>query len=175
MSGPFDQQGAPRKILVVGLGNPDRGDDAVGAIVAQKLAGRLPADVALLVRGSDMLSLIEDWAGFDALVCVDAAVPMGAPGRIHRVDLTTDELPRNMSFTSCHAFGLVDAIRLARTLQRAPQAIIVYAVEGCCFDGGAPVTAAVAVAAREVTRRVIAEVGHLRQSGMEALPHGIYE
>ena len=114
---------------------------------------------------SDMLSLIEDWAGFDALLCVDAAAPMGVPGRIHRIDLTTDELPPNTSFTSCHAFGLGEAIRLARTLQRAPQDIIVYAVEGCCFDGGAALTAAVTAAASEVARRVIAEVGHLRQSG----------
>ena len=166
-----DRQGARRKVLVVGLGNPDRGDDAVGAIVAQKLAGQLPADVALLVRSSDMLSLIDDWAGFDALVCVDAAAPMGVPGRFHRINLMTDELPPNVSFTSCHAFSLIDAIRLARTLDRAPQDIVVYAVEGCCFDGGAPVTAAVAAAASEVARHVIGEVGHLRQTGMEAVSH----
>lgn len=171
MSGPVDQKDIPRKILVVGLGNPDRGDDAVGVIVAQELAGRLPADVALLLRSSDMLSLIEDWAGFDALVCVDAAAAMGVPGRIHRIDLTADELPPNVSFTSCHAFSLIDAIRLARTLQRAPQDIIVYAVEGCCFDGGAPVTVAVAAAATEVACHVIAEVGHLRQTGREAVSH----
>ncbi len=171
MSGPVDQQSARRKILVLGLGNPDRGDDAIGAIVTQELAGRLPADVALLVRNGDMLSLIEDWAGFDALVCVDAAAPMGGPGRIHRIDLTTDELPRNISFTSCHAFGLLDAIGLARALRRAPQDIIVYAVEGCCFDGGAPVMVAMAAAASEVARQVIAEVGRLRQSAVEAATH----
>lgn len=115
-----------------------------------------------------MLTLIEDWAGFDALVCVDAVAPMGGLGRVHRIDLTTDELPRNMSLTSCHAFGLLDAIGLARALRRAPQDIIVYAVEGCCFDGDAPVIAAVAAAASEVACHVIAEVGRLRQSAVEA-------
>jgi hydrogenase maturation protease len=171
MSMSVDQQGTRHKILVIGLGNPDRGDDAVGAITVQRLAGRLPADVTLLVRSGDILSLIEDWVSFDALVCVDAAAPRGAPGRIHRIDLATDELPPNKSFPSSHTFGLAEAIRLARTLRCAPRDIIVYAVEGCCFDGGAPVTAAVSAAVSEVERQVIAEVERLRRSATEAVLH----
>jgi hydrogenase maturation protease len=133
-------------------------------MVAQELAGRLPTDVALLARNGDMLALIEDWATFDAVVCVDAAAPMGAPGRIHRIDLKIEELPRSMSFTSSHAFGLADAVRLARTLQLAPQDIVIYAVEGCCFDGGAPVTAEVVTAAGELAHRIVAEAGSLLQN-----------
>jgi len=151
-------------VLVVGLGNPDRGDDAIGAMVAKALAGRLPANVALIARGGDMMALIEDWAGYDALVCVDAAAPLGVPGRIHRIDLTKDELPAEMSFASSHALGLADAVRLARVLQRAPQDIIVYAVEGRCFEHGAPMTAEVSAAAEEVAHRIIAEVGRLQQT-----------
>jgi hydrogenase maturation protease len=56
----IEQGVSPRKVLVVGLGNPDRGDDGVGAIVTQCLVGRLPADVAILARSGDMLSLIGD-------------------------------------------------------------------------------------------------------------------
>ena len=86
----------PRKVLVACLGNPDRGDDGLGAAVARALAGRLPDGVGLAVRSGDMLGLIDDWAGFDAVVCVDAAAPMdaslGTPGRIHRVDLARDDL-----------------------------------------------------------------------------------
>lgn len=171
MNGPVDEQSVRRKVLVIGLGNPDRGDDGVGAIVAQQLAGRLPAHVELLVRSGNVLSLIDDWAGFDALVCIDAAAPMGAPGRIHRIDLTLDELPRHMSLTSCHAFGLVDAIHLARTLRCVPRDIIVYAVEGCSFDDGAAMTAAVAAAVSEMSRRVAAEVGRLLHGGVEAASH----
>lgn len=156
----------PRKILVLGLGNPDRGDDSVGALAAQALVGRLPANVVLLSRSGDMLSLIEDWAGFDALVCMDAAAPMGAPGHIHQIDLTIEALPPDASFMSSHALGLAAAIGLARTLQVAPPDIIVYAVEGRCFDGGAPVTPAVAAAAHVVADRVIAEVDRLQDGPM---------
>lgn len=47
----------PRNVLVVGLGNPDCGDDGIGALVALSLAGRLPADVPVVVRSGDMLAL----------------------------------------------------------------------------------------------------------------------
>lgn len=161
----------PRKILVLGLGNPDRGDDGVGAMVVRALGGRLPADIVLLSRNGDMLSLIEEWAGFDALVCVDAAAPKGTPGRIHRIDLTVEDLPPDASFTSSHALGLAEAIALARTLQAAPWDIIVYAVEGSCFAGGAPVTPVVAAAAGVVAGRIITEVGRLRGSPVAAAGH----
>jgi hydrogenase maturation protease len=156
---------------VVGLGNSDRGDDGIGAIVVHRLAGRLPSDVAILVRSGNMLSLIEDWANFDALVCADAAVPMGAPGRIHRIDLAAGELPQNISATSSHGLGLAEAIALARALKCAPQDIIVYAIEGCCFNGGASVTPQVTAAAEEVADRIVAEVTRLRQNPMEAASH----
>lgn len=164
MTGGTDRRSPRRGVLVVGVGNADRGDDAVGPIVARKLAGRLPPDVTIVARGGDMLALVEDWAGYQAVVIIDAAAPMGAPGRIHRVDLATDELPRDMSLTSSHAFGVAEAIGLSRVLGRAPLDIVVYAVEGCCFDGGAPMTPAVASAAGEVTERVVTEVTQLRQA-----------
>jgi hydrogenase maturation protease len=171
MSGTDDQSVASRRVLVVGLGNPDRGDDGIGAIVARRLKGRLPTDVAIVVRSGDMLSLIEDWANFDALVCVDAAAPMGAPGRIHRIDLATGELPQDISTTSSHGLGIADAVRLARALHLAPRDIIVYAVEGRCFNGGAPVTPQVTAAAGDVADRVVSEVARLRQIPMEAASH----
>ena len=36
--------------LVIGLGNPDRGDDGVGVIVAESLAEGLPPSVAIRTR-----------------------------------------------------------------------------------------------------------------------------
>ena len=160
-----------RKVLVVCLGNPDRGDDALGVAVANALVGRLPADTKLLCRSGDMMSLIVDWAGFDALVCVDAAASMGVPGRIHRINLATDELPTEISLTSSHAFGLADTVRLARTLELAPQDIVVYAVEGGSFTVGAPMTPAVMAAIAKVADCIVAEVDRLRQDLAEAEHH----
>ena len=119
MTETVDQKAATRKVLVVCLGNPDRGDDAIGIMVANALVGRLPADTTLLARSGDMTSLIEDWVHFDALVCVDAAASAGVAGRIHRIDLATDELPTEMSFTSSHAFDRIDDDVARRERKRA--------------------------------------------------------
>jgi hydrogenase maturation protease len=151
------------RVLVVGFGNPDRGDDGVGVLVAQNLRARLPAGVTISARFDDALSLIDDWVDFNALVCVDAAAPMGTPGHIHRIDLTTRDLPHDLTPTSSHAFGLAEVIALARTLELAPRNIVVYAIEGRCFDNGAPLTPDVAIAAAETAERIIAEVYALRE------------
>ena len=160
-------KGTPRRVLVVGLGNPDRGDDGVGPLVATKLADVLPTDVTITCPGGDVLSLIPEWPGFEAMICIDAAAPLTTPGRIHRFDLARTALPRELNHASSHALSLVEAIRLARVLQQVPQDIIVYAIEGASFTTGAPMTPKVAGAAVKVAGRVVAEVARLRQSSNE--------
>jgi hydrogenase maturation protease len=161
------------KVLVVAIGNPYRADDGVGALVATKLAGRLPSGASLVSRRGDILSLVEDWAGFDAVICIDAAAPMEMPGRIHRIDAVAGELPRSVSFASSHAFGLAEAIALAGALRSLPGAVIIYAIEGASFDEGCAMTADVVAAAAEVADRVVAEVDRFQRplhfSGMPAL------
>jgi hydrogenase maturation protease len=155
------------RILVVAVGNPDRGDDGVGPRVARKLSGRLPAEAKLVVRSGDMMSLIEDWAGFAAVIFVDAAAPKGAPGRVHRIDLSKEKLPPELSLTSSHAFGVAEAIELARVLDIAPKQIVVYAIEGACFDAGAPLTPAVLRAAAEVADCIAEEVCRISRAASE--------
>jgi len=162
---------APHKILVIGAGNPDRADDGIGAMVARRLGQLLPADVAVLTRSGDMLSLIDDWAAFDAVFCIDAAAPIGAPGRVHRIDLTAGALPREIALTSSHAFGLAEAIELAQALGLALPRIIVYAVEGRCFDAGAAMAPEVAATAGAIADRIIAEIATLRQEAGEVASH----
>jgi hydrogenase maturation protease len=150
-----------RSIVVIGIGNPNRGDDGIGAAVIGALGGRLPQEVRTLARSGDMLALMDDWAGFDAVVCVDAAAPAGAPGRIHRIDTAEEALPREIAYASSHAVGLAEAIDLARTLDRTPKALVVYAVEGQSFDNGAPLSPPVQASASAAADRVVAEVARL--------------
>ncbi len=149
------------RVLVVGLGHPDRGDDGVGGVVVQRLAHRPPPGVVLCERHGDMLGLIDLWAGFDAVICVDASSPAGRPGNIRRLDLAIDELPPQLSPVSSHAFGFADTVALARALRLLPRRTIVFAVEGVGFDAGAQLTAAVSEAADAAAELVAQEVGTL--------------
>ena len=143
---------------MLGLGNPDRGDDGVGALVVKRLEGRLPAGVVLATRRGDMLALIEDWAGFDAVLCVDAAAPRGRPGRVERLEPGRGDLMPQTPATSSHALGLAEAVELASALSIAPRELIVYAIEGGDFETGSGMTAAVAAAAQAVAEAIIDEV-----------------
>ena len=57
---------------VVCVGNRLRGDDAVGLDVARRLRGALPEGVAITEHEGEPTSLIDAWAGADALWVVDA-------------------------------------------------------------------------------------------------------
>jgi hydrogenase maturation protease len=157
-----------RTVLIIGLGNPDRGDDGIGARVVGALAGRLPEGVKTVVRAGDMLALVEEWVGADAVICIDAAASMGAPGGIHRIDGHDRTLLPEPGLASSHAFGLAEAIALSQALGTAPPVLIVYAIEGRVFDIGAPLSTDVAAAVAEVAAQVLAEAVRLRD-GAEAI------
>jgi hydrogenase maturation protease len=151
-------------VRVIAIGNPDRGDDRIGALVAARLAGRLPAGVALVERRGDLLALLDDWSACDAVICVDAAAAMGEPGRIHRFDGSAEALPHDLSPPSSHAFGLAEALALAQVLGSAPPIVIIYAIEGRSFETGAAMTLEVAAAAGEVAEQIAAEAHRLAEA-----------
>jgi hydrogenase maturation protease len=147
--------------LVVGLGNPDRGDDAVGAEVARAVADRgLPR--VQVVEHEDPTRLLDVWAGHDPVVVVDAVRSGGPPGTVHQLE-TGDGAPampaRAWSATGrggTHAFGLGAAVELARALHRLPDRLVVIGVEADTFEYGAPLSGPVAAAVQPAADRVLA-------------------
>lgn len=147
--------------LVIGIGNPDRGDDGIGRLVIHRLTGHVPDDVTLSHLSGDILALIDDWAGRAAVILIDAAAPGTTPGAIHRIDLRYDALPTGLSLSSTHGFGVAEAVALARALGTLPDQLIAYAIEGADFTPGAPITQAVAAAADTVAARIAADLRHM--------------
>jgi hydrogenase maturation protease len=154
-------EGDPPRVLVVGIGNPDRGDDGFGAAVIARLRGRVPPAVRVLECSGDVLALIDEWAGFSTVIVVDAATMIGRPGRVHRLDLTHRPLPLGFVRSSTHAFGIAEAVELARSLDRLPRHLITYLVEGEHFYIGAPLSPVVAEAVDEVIGRIVVDLARI--------------
>ena len=154
-------------MLVIGIGNPDRGDDAVGPAVTARLRGKVPVGVRVLERRGDVLGLIDVWDGLSDVLLVDAAAPNGLTGRIHRLDLTNQSLPIGLARGSTHAMGVTELVELGRSLGCFPRRLIIYLVEGEHFDVGAPLSPAVTAAIDTVAERILAEIN----STLTA-PHG---
>jgi len=146
------------RALVAAIGNPDRGDDGVGPAVASRLRGRVPVGVRILETGGDVLALIDAWDAFRSVIVVDAAAPIDRPGRIHRLDLASRPLPGRFAAASTHAFGLGEAVELARNLGRLPSRLVVYLIEGERFDIGGPLSLPVAAAIDQVADRILEEL-----------------
>ena len=145
--------------LIVGIGNPDRGDDGVGHEVVRLLEGRgEPDDVVLVRESGEAAALMECFGASDAVWLIDAAASGSPPGTIRRFDAGAGPLPAKLSEVSSHGFGLGQAIELARALGTLPGRCVVYAVEGERFDVGAPLSPTVALAARAVVGRLLREV-----------------
>ncbi|SOD96904.1 hydrogenase maturation protease [Caenispirillum bisanense] len=141
--------------LVIGIGQPWRGDDAAGLAVLDLL----PADrLELRPHHGEGLGLIALWEGRPLVVVVDAACAAGTPGRLHRID-TARATPFDARLFRCssHAFGVNEAIATGRALGRMPARLIVHAVEGERWDLGAPLSPAVAAALPALAEAVLAD------------------
>jgi len=144
----------PRRRGVIGLGNPDRGDDAVGVRVVRALRGRTPEDVTLLEGTQAPLFVFEQLDKFDTLILVDAVRSDARAGTVYCFD--GREIPANIraNAISSHGLSVHDAIGLGEALGRLPEVVKVVGIEAAGFDfGAAPsseVTAAIDAAVRTV-------------------------
>jgi hydrogenase maturation protease len=112
-----------RRILI-GVGNPTRGDDAAGLEVARRV-GSIETHQA--PNGS--FELMDVWDGVDEVILVDAARSGAPPGTIHRFEAGHSPLPNGMLKTSTHSVGVTETIELARSLGCLPERVVVYGIE----------------------------------------------
>jgi hydrogenase maturation protease len=170
--------------VVIGVGNPDRGDDAAGLAVARQLRNGVVATPGLdpgispavrlriVEHSGEATTLILQMDGAERAFLIDACVSGAAPGTVHRFDVSSTAMPAFASGVSTHGFGLAAGVELARALRVLPRHSIVYAIEGASFEAGVPLSPPVAAAVADVTRRLRAEIaGHgqdvFAQSGLQ--------
>jgi len=146
--------------VVIGVGNPDRGDDGVGPEVLARLAGRVPDGVRLVrLAGADPAGIMEAWSGSGRVILVDAMVSGATPGTVTRFDATAGPLPAGVRLASTHVLGAETAVEMARALGKLPARLVVYGVEGESFKVGAGLGPAVSAALPAATQRILEEVG----------------
>jgi len=90
-----------RGACLVGMGNPYRSDDAVGTIIAERIAAVAPEDSIQVINAEDVLESylfkIADMPG-DTVVLVDAIQTGSEPGTVIFGELSElDELIQNIS------------------------------------------------------------------------------
>ncbi len=158
---------SPGTVLVVGLGSPDRGDDAVGLHVARTVAALADPRVEVIEHG-DPTDLVELWDDRERVVVVDAVCSGedAVPGTLRvletgaGLDPLTDGAWGRTGLGGTHAFGLATAVELARALHRLPAYLRVVGVEAAGFEHGAPLSPAVTAAVPGAVMAVLDAIPH---------------
>jgi len=124
--------------VLVGLGNPVRGDDGVGLRVAKAVEALLAANpvpgarVATSTRGGfELMDLLE---GADRAIVVDCLdLPDAVPGRVRQMSL--QEVAGAARLVGSHDIGLAVAVELGRLLgARMPGQVEVFGIEAALED-----------------------------------------
>lgn len=159
------ERGPATPVVVAGLGNEFRRDDAVGPLVAEQSAAAVPwvHDVGPL---ADPLDLLGRWDGAELAVIIDAVVSGAPPGTVSVLELPLGRVTGDGAgnvvgvegvgrCTSTHGIGLVRVVHLARLLGQAPRRVAVVGIEGRDFGRGTGLSPAVAAAVPEAMRRIV--------------------
>jgi len=147
-------------ILILGLGNPLRGDDGIGPRVVDALLQRgLPAGVEALDAGAAGLDLLNLLEGPRRVIVVDAADVGLEPGRFARFTPDEARLVGVADALSSHGAGLAEALALARACGQPLPEIVIFGVQPESLEWGEGLSPAVKGAVSQVVEAVLQETG----------------
>lgn len=152
-------------VLVVGLGNPLRGDDGIGPRVVDELSHvGLPEGVTVVDGGTGGLDLLrilegpgtEEWS---RVVIVDAADMGKEPGRFvrFRPDQTRLIAASDDRFSLHHA-GLSEVLALADALERPLPELVIFGVQPAEVGWGERLSPAVEAALPALADAIFEEI-----------------
>jgi hydrogenase maturation protease len=144
--------------IVIGIGNEYRADDGVGIAIVRQLRERRLRGVTVVEESREGAALLETFRTVNRMILVDAVCSGAPPGTIYRFDAYAEPIPGQLFHYSTHAFGLSEAIELARALNQLPPRLIVYGIEGKIFTAGAGLSPVVEQAVAVVMAQMLEEV-----------------
>src|SRR3990172_10887228 len=136
------------KLVVMGVGQELRGDDAVGIEIVRRWELEYPEkanlpDIQVEIAGLAGLDLLNLMEGMQAAILVDAVQSGAAPGSLH--ELGTEELASfEAGAGSAHGWGVAETLAMAEAVGNAlPGKLLLLAVEAEDMSLGAGLSPAV--------------------------------
>jgi hydrogenase maturation protease len=152
-----DDRGFTGGVVVIGLGNSYRRDDAVGIVAAVALNELALPGVRVVTDIVEPVSLLEAWSGAALAVVIDAAVMTpSTPGRVRRCVLS--DVVAGPEGLSSHGVDITRTHALGQALGRGPDALVVFTIEVADTGHGIGLTAQVAGAVPEVVCMAVDEI-----------------
>lgn len=149
------------KVLVIGIGNAYRHDDAAGLMVARRLKEQDLSSCDVREQIGEGTALMDLWKGAERVVVVDAVQSGAVPGTIHCFHAKQDGLPAPIFRDSTHAFGLIEAVELSSALKQLPLNFVIYGIEGEHFEAGTGCSSAVLNAVKDLAEKLPQEIENM--------------
>ena len=149
------------RVRIVGCGNPDAGDDAVGLVAVERARPLVPDDVEVMTAPTALhvLDLLDDTG---TVLLVDAMRTAGAsrpPGEVVRAESEAGGLPVTLrSSLSSHGLGLAEAVGLAAALGPVPR-VVFLGIEVGDVSAGSGLSPAVEAALPSLVEAIVREAG----------------
>ncbi len=131
------------KILIAGVGNELREDDAFGVLLAKKLLeeAQFPDSVTVMEIGSAGIHLVQQlFDKYDVLILLDVVSWGGEPGTVHFKEIEVKdirELPaeeKNEFMADMHYINPLKALMLAKALNVYPQKVLFLGCESSAHE-----------------------------------------
>lgn len=142
------------KVLVIGIGNAYRHDDAAGLMAARRLKEQALGSCEVHEQVGDGTALLDLWKGAECVVVLDAVQSGAVSGTIHRFQANARALPAQIFRDSTHAFGLIEAVELSRALRQLPSNLVIYGIEGENFEAGIGLSPVVLDAVNDLAKKL---------------------
>jgi len=167
-SNAIDSRESPGSVLVIGYGNPLRGDDALGCVVADQLIKARPRGVGVILTHQLTPEIADPLSRAALAIFVDAACDW-TPGRVRCRSVA----PQKARLTSlCHHLNPQLLLGYARSLYgHAPEAWCVTVggeVWGYCDQLSDPVLAAVPKVLHQIDLLIAARIPSSKSSPLIA-------
>ncbi len=144
--------------LILGMGNPLRGDDGVGCCMVEELMHlELPHGVHVLDGGAGGLGLLNLMEGWKRVVIVDAAEMGREPGEFVRFTPADVRLASAPDRFSLHHAGLSEVLALANALDRTLPEMVIFGVQPASVGWGEGLSPAVEAALPALIAAVLKE------------------
>lgn len=120
----------PPPILIIGVGNPSRGDDALGPLLIERLQALQLPEVELLSDFQLQVEFALDLQGRQQVIFVDASLTAAAPF------ILTQAFPAEDSSYSSHALSPGAVLHAYQKLLGEPPPATILAIHGEAFELG---------------------------------------
>ena len=157
MNQELSKSSAPRRIVVIGVGNLLQKDEGIGIHTVKALEKMEMPDNVTIIDGGTSPDILACTRGGDKLIIIDAARAGGEPGTIYRFQ-PDDIVAESGEMLSVHELGVPQNLRLMLLSGDEPSEVIIIGIEPKEIDWGIELSPELEMKIPEIISVVIKEM-----------------